>query len=205
MFDSGITVSELINNIREEADISYDIPDKSYILWLNSLEQLLYREVIKEQGKIEIKNVNSPFVGFTNIKPEREDGLKEDGLRFEDLHAVYSDGKQLIKSTLASGVIFDDTYYKITGGMGLNLKNTMPDELKIIYFVRPALKTEEAKEAEHVMIPIEFIDLAKAKLRAEAYKVANEDNLAAKWINDYNVLVETFKAWVEEKRAPFGI
>ena len=52
---------------------------------------------------------------------------------------------------------------------------------------------------------IEFIDLAKAKLRAEAYKVANEDNLAAKWINDYNVLVETFKAWVEEKRATFGI
>jgi len=55
------------------------------------------------------------------------------------------------------------------------------------------------------MLPIEFIDLAKAKLRGEAYKVANEDSLAAKWINDYNMLVETFKAWIERERANFGM
>jgi len=204
MFDSGITVSELIDNIRNEADISYDIPDESYILWLNSLEQLLYREVIKEQGEQVFGINDAPFNGvlsLTNL--DMSDG--KDRIRFEDIHAVYADSTQLIKSTLASGVLLPDTYYKISGGVGLHLKKTTPDKIRIIYFVRPALKTEEAKDTDHVMLPIEFIDLAKAKLRGEAYKVANEDSLAAKWINDYNMLVETFKAWIERERANFGM
>lgn len=201
MFNSGVTVLDLIENIKTEADISYDIPDESYVSWLNSLEQLLYREVIKEQGSVEVEPNGKVVIGLAGIK----DAQGEDVLRFEDIHAVYADGTQLIKSTLASGVIFDNTYYKISGGMGLNLKNPMPEKIKIVYFVRPALKTTENKGTDHVMLPIEFIDLAKAKLRAEAYKIANEDNLAAKWLNDYNMLVETFKAWIEGKNAKFGL
>lgn len=201
MFNSGVTVSELIESINMEADISYDIPDESYVSWLNSLEQLLYREVIKEQGSVEVELNGKILIGLTGKK----DAQGEDELRFEDIHAVYAAGTQLIKSTLASGVIFDNTYYKISGGMGLNLKSPMPEKIKIVYFVRPALKTTENIETDHVMLPIEFIDLAKAKLRAEAYKIANEDNLAAKWLNDYNMLVETFKAWIEGKNAKFGL
>ena len=55
------------------------------------------------------------------------------------------------------------------------------------------------------MLPPELIDLAKAKLRGEAYKLANEDGLAAKWLNDYNVLLETFKVWIQSKAPAFGI
>ena len=55
------------------------------------------------------------------------------------------------------------------------------------------------------MLPVEFIDLVKAKLRGEAYKLANEDNHAAKWLNDYNTLLETFKAWIADKSANFGM
>lgn len=204
MFDSGVTVSELIESINAEADISYDIPDESYILWLNSLEQLLYREVIKEQGE-HLTDINgAPFSGVLSLVGVNENE-NEDDIRFEDIHAVYSDDTQLIKSSLASGVLFPDTYYKISGGVGLNLVNTKPNKIKIIYFVRPAIKKAENKETDNVMLPLEFLDLAKAKLRGEAYKIANEDNLAAKWLNDYNILLETFKAWIEEKRAKFGL
>ena len=51
MFDSGTTAKELIEAIQNEADIAPDIPEDSYIQWLNSVEQLLYSEVIKEQKK----------------------------------------------------------------------------------------------------------------------------------------------------------
>lgn len=204
MFDSGVTVSELIESINAEADISYDIPDESYILWLNSLEQLLYREVIKEQNEHLFDIDGAPFSGVLSLVGVNENE-NEDDIRFEDIHAVYSDDTQLIKSSLASGVLFPDTYYKISGGVGLNLVNKTPDKIKIIYFVRPAIKKAENKETDNVMLPLEFLDLAKAKLRGEAYKIANEDNLAAKWLNDYNMLVETFKAWIEGKNAKFGL
>lgn len=204
MFDSGVTVSELIESINAEADISYDIPDESYILWLNSLEQLLYREVIKEQNEHPFNINGAEFNGVLSLVNVNENE-NEDDIRFEDIHAVYSDDTQLIKSSLASGVLFPDTYYKISGGVGLNLINTKPNKIKIVYFVRPAIKKAENKKSDHVMLPLEFLDLAKAKLRGEAYKIANEDILAAKWLNDYNILLETFKAWVEEKRAKFGL
>ena len=53
MFDSGIKASVLIEQIENEADIAIPIAKESYVLWLNALEQLLYTELIQEQGKIE--------------------------------------------------------------------------------------------------------------------------------------------------------
>jgi hypothetical protein len=129
----------------------------------------------------------------------------EADIRFEDVHAVYADNVQLIKSTLASGVIFPNSYYKDAVSIGIKLAE-LPDEIKIVYCVRPALKDAKAlTDADTVKVPIEFIDLVAAKLRGEAYKLSNEDGLAAKWLNDYNVLLETFKAWVLDKQPSFGI
>lgn len=200
MFDSGITASALIEQIKDEADIAIPIPDATYVLWLNALEQLLYTELIQEQGKIELDGVSSGVISIDTLNVPNG----ENAVRFEDIHTVYADQTQLIKSTVASGAIFPDTYYKIQNNIGLNLRK-QAEKLKIIYFVRPALKTEDSISTECVMLPVEFIDLAKSKLRGEAYKVANEDSIAAKWINDYNVLLETFKAWLSGKQSEFGM
>ena len=199
MFDSGMTAKELINAIQNEADIALDIPDENYIQWLNSLEQLLYSEVIKEQK------------AFTHTLPdilpislnEIDVSEGEAPLRYEDLHAIYVDNTQLIQSTVASGDIFPNTYYKDDNKLAFNVPH--PKTVKGVYFVRPALKTPENIDTAHVMIPVEFIELAKAKLRGEAYKLVNEDNPAAKYLNDYNVLLETFKAWIAEKSPNFGM
>ncbi len=198
MFDSGTTVKELIEDLKSEVDIALEIPDKTYVSWLNGLEQLLYSEVIKEQKEFTTIYTGANGLAFNNIA---------DNVRFEDIHAVFIDGIQLIKTTLTSGAIFPNSYFKADGiTLGLSVKSgrNLP-EIRIIYFVRPKLKTVENAANESVMLPVEFIDLAKAKLRGEAYKLANEDNLAAKWLNDYNVLLETFKAWVGDKSPEFGL
>ncbi len=200
MFDSGIKAADLIEEIKDEADIAIPIPDINYITWLNALEQLLYTEFIQEQGKIEIDNISDSAIQINTLTVPNG----ENAVRFEDIHAVYADETQLIKSTASSGVIFKDTYYKYGNDIGINLREN-PSTLTIVYFVKPELKTKTNISAKNVMLPLEFIELAKSKLRGEAYKLANEDGIAAKWINDYNVLLETFKAWLTDKRPEFGI
>ena len=200
MFDSGIKASALINQIKDEADIAVPVSDESYVLWLNSLEQLLYTELIREQGKIEISDTEASVLNIETINVPSG----ENAVRFEDIYTIYADKTQLIFSTAASGVIFPDTYYKIGNNIGLNLSKTS-EKIVIIYYVKPALKTVSDISAKNVMLPIEFIDLAKAKLRGEAYKLVNEDALSAKWLNDYNILLETFKTWLSEKQSKFGM
>lgn len=200
MFDSGIKAADLIEQIKDEADIAISIPDANYILWLNAVEQLLYTEIIREQGKIEIDYTSDNVIDIDSLSVSDD----ENKVRFEDIYTIYADNTQLVKSTLASGVIFPNTYYKINNNIGLNL-NVKTKKIKIIYFIRPVLKTENNISKEYVKVPVEFTELVKAKLRGEAYKTANEDAFSAKWINDYNVLLETFKAWVQGKQSNFGL
>ena len=164
---------------------------------------MLYTEVIQEQKKTAIK---SPFVSPVSISSIEVETI-ENKPRFEDIIAVYADDIQLIKSTVASGVIFPNTFYKDNNNIGINIEKE-PENLTIVYVVKPSLVEVSEKDViddANVMMPIEFIDLVKAKLRGEAYKLANEDNLAAKWLNDYNTLLETFKVWMAEKVANFGL
>lgn len=206
MFDSGIKASDLIAQIQDEADIANPISDASYILWLNALEQLLYTEIIKEQGKIELEGGIKAIIDVDTLNVPNG----ENSVRFEDIIAIfvkfptYVGETQLIQSTVTSGMIFPNTYYKIGNNIGLNLVHE-PEKMKITYFVKPELKTSDNISTKNVMVPIEFIDLVKAKLRGEAYKIANEGELAAMWINDYNILLETFKAWLSTKQSEFGM
>ena len=203
MFDSGISVKNLIDELKNtEVDIALEIPNITYVTWLNALQQILYTEIIKEQKKRVFK---PPFNIEEGISLEAENN--ENKPSFEDIHTVYADDTQLIKSTVTSGMIFPNTYYKNNEKLYFNTKEE-PTELTVVYYVKPKLvKTDEEDEITegNVMIPIEFIDLVKAKLRGEAYKLANEDNIAAKWLNDYNNLLETFKVWIASKSSTFGM
>lgn len=195
MFDSGMTANALISAVNNEIDVAITIENSSYIRWINEVEQMLYSEVIRERKTAVVENPENPV---TLPLP----GTGEVQMRFEDIELVYADGVELTKSSMGNDVL-TDTYYKSGGGLYIN--RTDVAELKIIYNVRPELKTAENINTKNIMLPYEFLELIISRLRGEAYKLANEDGLAAKWLADYNVLVETFKLWVENKRAKFGV
>lgn len=200
MFDSNVKAETLIAEILNEADIAPEISEEALISHLCALEQLVYSEIIREQGKAEVSDFSGEVVQLSEVNVP--DG--ERNLVFENIHAVFANDTQLLKTTALCGTVFTDVYFKIAGNLGLNLKNK-PSTIRIVYFVAPAIKTPENYSEYNVMIPVEFIELARAKLRAEAYKLANEDELCAKWLNDYNVLLEDFKMWIASKRPEFGM
>ena len=159
MFDSGIKASEIIEQIKDEADIAVPISDGSYVLWLNALEQMLYTELIREQGKTAVSGLVVSTVGIGTLTVQKG----EAPIRYEDIYAVYADKKQLIESTVASGTIFKDTYYKTGNDVGINLSQKA-NTITFIYIVKPALKTASNISSTNVMVPLEFSDLVKAKL-----------------------------------------
>lgn len=203
MFDSGITASTLISDLKNEIDVALDIPDMQYVEWLNSTEQLLYTEIIKEQKAKELTPDTACVIDLADIEVDSS----EEKIRYEDIYAVFADTTQLKKTTLTSGHIFPDTWFKTENKLGYSIAKNA-DTIKIIYFVKPKLKSVDDTDGitgGNVKIPIEFIDLIKAKLRGEAYKLANETASAAIWLNDYNSALENFKAWVSAKSPDFGM
>lgn len=211
MFDSGITAKELIREVKNEVDVALPIPDERYLFWLNTTEQTLYSEIIKELWEAKTL-VEAPggYVSFSGYHFDTPLTAEQEPPRFEDIYTVYAikDGReiQLIQSSPAQKDIFPDCWYK-TGkssfGLGIHSENI--EGVKLYYHVRPKLKTEENYHTQTVKLPLEFMELIKAKLRAEAYKLENEFVLAQNWANDYNVLLEHFKVWVAGRIPTFGM
>lgn len=203
MFDSKISAKNLIEELKSEVDVALSIPNSSYVTWLNSLEQMLYSSIIREQQKLVTTLPQDGIIILDSLNIQEN----EAPIRFEDIYTVYADCVQLIKTTPTSGTIFNDCYYKTGDNMAINVKNK-PSRLDIIYFIKPSLKMVSASDvvqSGNVMIPIEFIEIAKSKLRAEAYMIENEYTPAANWINNYNILIENFKEWLNNSAAQFGM
>ena len=215
MFDSGISASSLIAGLKNEIDVAIPISNRSYVDSLNSLEQLLYTEIIKEQKEAFLDTASDLSTSRLIFLSEISVPNSQKSVVSEDVYAVYiydaeviypTKFTQLKKSTPATSPLIKYTWFEADyNKIGATVSE---HSFRVIYFVRPALKMVNENDvvgAGNVMLPVEFIDLAKAKLRGDAYKIANEDALAAKWLNDYNVLLETFKEWVEKRRPHFGI
>lgn len=199
MFDSRISAKEFINNLKSEIDVALPISDESYLAWLNSAEQFLYGFVIKEEG-IYI----TEFADEISLPIDIEG---ENSIRSCDITSVYAKFStmrrvQLLHVTLANGDTFKDVYFE--NGDKLCIKTSFPcNEAEIIYIKRPPLK--KTLEDGNVMVPVEFVELIASKIRGEAYKLANEDSIAAKWLSDYNAHLQDFSAWCALKKAKVGM
>lgn len=200
MFDSGITARALVERARSEIDVAPIVFDISFVGWINTVEQLLYTEIIRELRSFSITDNTASPLAMSKIIP----GEKELTPIYEDIFKVYADNKELVPMTMVGGYVFPttDCYWKTPNGLEYSLLNeNAPEQIDIMYFVRPRLKTIANDKIceDNIMLPIEWIDIMLSRMRGEAYKLVNDDAISAKWLNDYNNLIEQFKIWIATK------
>jgi len=191
IYDGGITNADLITDIIAEADISVTIPNDLYIRHLNALYQLLYRDYIKSEDAVEIEGTPDLSAIVVN------EG--EDDVVFDDIVHLYRvcDGEnyEIPKATAAYALTSENPCYYRDHDGSLVVANVDETDFVLIRRTRPALITAITDTAK-VPLPPEFLQLAVAKLLGEIYKAANDDSLSAKWLGEYNSLLDDFKQWL---------
>jgi len=196
MFDSNVTAKAVIDNIIAEDIIETTIPDAYYLMWLNSVEQMLCTEIIKEQA-VDVPLDVSGDITMLNYG-------------FDDIIHVYakdSDNRyiELEKSTLSASYMLesDNIYFLRDGKLAVNQHLGPDTNVVVVYLSRPTIKTAVNYNTETIEIPYEFLPIIYAKIRGEKYKLANSDDLSAKWLTDYNALLETFTQWIAQRTAKY--
>lgn len=179
MYDSKVTAKAVIDDVINEADIALEILASTYIRWLNELEQQLYSTVIRRTKSESVESADG--VILVSCDPE-------------DIVSIYCGSDELARVAPETMPLVDNlNFYAIDDG---EVVTAYGDDAFTVYCVeRPVLKTEDNYHTETVKLPLEYLEIAYSKLRGEAYKLANEDGLAAKWLNDYNALLADFSVW----------
>lgn len=191
MYDCGITAKAFIETVQGEADISAVIPEASWLRWINTVEQFLYAEILAEYVRVEIPYAEEiPLVSIG------------EGVTYDDIVSVYGDDVELDRAGVIAGTAVERPMYWTDYEGNVILRPVdVPSQVIVVYRLRPTIKETGA---ETIKIPVEWLDLLAARMRGEAYKVANEDGLAGKWMNDYNMQLESFKIWAAKRNERYG-
>lgn len=202
MYDSAITAESFVELVASTVNIGCTLPDDFYLDVLSRLEQLLYSEYIREErllfadaidGEIDLSQAQVP--------------MGERDPRADDVFAVYFGDRPLRRIRLSEAYLLDpelgqESFYKSDDAkISLCLSEEAEvDDVAVFYYAAPRLKTGDGR-CDNVALPFEFLPLAEAKLRGEAYKLADDDAAAAKWLAEYNSLVASFAAWAKGRVA----
>lgn len=198
MYNAGITAADLIRAVKGEADISIAVPEDLWVREINTVEQFLYTELLKEYVSADIDYAE--IVPLSQVPVP----MDADPLLFDDIIKVFVDGVEIERAGVIGTYEFPEKnlyYTDYAGNICLSLSE-YAEIITIVYRLRPKLKS--VGSTAPVAVPPEFVDMVAAKMRGEAYKIANEDGLAAKWLADYNAQLESFKVWAATRNARYG-
>lgn len=204
MYDSGITAKSLIDNVASEADITIPIASDSWYRWINAVEQFVYTEIFKEYAA-ETLGIGLIIDNKINLNNDITTARGCATPNFDDIIKIYADETELDRTSVISGLVFLDKplyYTDYNNNVVLKLADTAPNEITVVYRIRPRLKS--ASVNDNICLPVEFVDMLAARMRAEAYKIANEDTLSANWMADYNTQLESLKIWASMRNDRYG-
>lgn len=202
MYNAGITANELIEMVENETDVSVMIPRSTWLRAINTVEQFIYTEVLKEYiaARFPYDDLIDDAIELSSI--ETVEGAASPN--YDDIIRVFADENEIERAGAIGATEFPEKqlyYSKYDGRLSLSLAE-YPSEIIVIVRLRPNLK--DGAGEEYIAVPPEFVDMIAAKMRGEAYKIANEDALAAKWLSDYNTQLENFKVWALTRNARYG-
>lgn len=195
MFKSGITVKELIDQVQNEVDIAIDIDIATMLQSYNGLMVGLYRDIIKEEYFKFYTPTEATRYKVVDWETEQYDS--------ESVYRVYTEDlfeAEKVNPTYA--MITDRICWFPLSKKKIALVNFPEGQCGIIYHATPEIVKYDAKndtyinaDSDGVPVPIDFIDMVKAKIRGDMYNISNDDDLASKWYSFYNARIEDFKAW----------
>ncbi len=201
VYNSGYSSTDVCDILREEVDIQSYIGPRYCARWITSLEQLLYADIIKDYRTATVNLINGERFDLDDIT---HDDLSR-AVTFDDIVKMYDEDEELVKCSPIAAHQFKDEkaiYWREGDKYFAKLLRGGVEKLTIIYKAMPYPKTEDPDT--NVYVPIEWLEMVLSKVRGEAYKIAGDDAQAAKWLNDYNTQLESFKAWVAERQKWFG-
>ena len=123
---------------------------------------------------------------------------------------------QLMRATPYNGRLFSNCYFpndlpdeNFTVVLSIDKNRTINppynSTVKIVYYIRPAMVTSSNLDTQYIMLPVEWLEMIRSYVRGQAYETANEDTIAAKWLNNYNALLESFKQWILSLEPKMGM
>lgn len=200
MFKSGVAVSDLFEQINNEVDIAIDIDIATMLQSYNGLMVGLYRDIIKEEC----------FKFHTPVQETRYKTvvLETEQYDSEGVYRVYTEDMfEAEKVNPTYAMITDRICWFPLSKKKIALSNFPDGKCGIVYYVTPEIVTYNSENGTYinadeggVPVPIDFIDMVKAKIRGDMYNISNDDDLAAKWYNIYNSRIEDFKIFISENR-----
>lgn len=190
-----LTAKELIDAAKESTDISPEIPDSLYILWLNTLQGQIYSTDVCSLAVCDIDTVYDDGKRYFTLSELGEEGRA--AVRACDIETIISCDEAFAKSDAASVGLFPDRAQFYDEGEKIYLYH--PSEAgvccRVIYREMPALLDDSNITTEKLAVPDEHLELPLSYLVGKAYEYANEDAQAAKWLGGYNACLEAFEKW----------
>ncbi len=200
MFSASVTVAQLLDSVIDGIGLFLPQDRAFYRDTLNECLCRLYTELIAEVRSMNVFAAGD-LIQLSSLSPIPDAAP----IREQDVCGVSATGKRLYYLPPAQFDMRDDRgFYTVQdGAVRLSLPDLPRNNLALFYLVCP-MHFNADNEDTPVPFPDEFLPLLRAKLRGEAFRLANEDALAAKWLGEYNTLLDEFRLYLETVSARRG-
>lgn len=205
MFDSGYPVEKIVSEVENETNLAFPVTRENYVSWYNLCEQGLYSDIIKEEKTEETGYLQELYIDDIPVCD-----VYTDIMRSDDVQGVFleTNGKKRelehvsLKNYLRG--IGSAYAYATEGKRFIFRRADGGTDGKLIFLrrVRPVPKRLIGETiCGTVMLPEEYLELVRCRLRSEKYRLMDEDVMCAKWINEYNYHLQMFTEFIEARRA----